>query len=186
MAQTRGLRQAVLWAALFGLLVSLVAFLFVMEGRRSRAARRREAEESRPTTLTSAEVQPESVAPNTGAAPPACTAHVDCARGALCTRGRCATITPRTTECREVMIRFASGAADLSSLAEVEVERTARCIEAGREPTVEIEPSTDSARSAGDNERVTNAREAAVRRALEQRAVSPERLRALRLERSRQ
>ena len=179
MAKARGLRQAVLWAALFGLLAGMVAFLVVMEGRRTSAARRREAEESRPTTLTSAEVQPESVAPNTGAAPPACTTHVDCAGGALCTRGRCASITTRTTECRDVVIRFASGASELSSAAEVEVERAARCIHADRDPHVLIEPSTAADRSSDDNAKLTDARITAVWRAFEQRSVAPARVRPL-------
>ena len=73
------------------------------------------------------------------------------------------------------MVRFARGTSTLSSPAENEVERAARCFEANQEPTVVIEPSVDST-SRQENEALTKARVSTVRNAIEQRGVARERL----------
>jgi outer membrane protein OmpA-like peptidoglycan-associated protein len=117
----------------------------------------------------------------TGAAGPACASHASCAEGALCTRGRCDPITAQTTECRDVLVRFARGTVALGSSAEDTVERLARCLKAERTPTVTIEASDDPSRSKEDNAAVTKTRFATVRQGLEQRGVPPDRIDAVRL-----
>ncbi|MBX3203545.1 MAG: hypothetical protein KF764_00690 [Labilithrix sp.] len=164
MAQRHGRRNRSLWwLGVLGLLAFVALFVLVRMSRRPESA-------SRETTTTGAEV------PGTGAAGPACAEHTSCEGGALCTRGRCAPITERTTECRDVMVRFASGASELSSSAEVALERFARCRKAGRATTLAIEPSRDPSRSPRDNEALTDARVALVRRALEARGLAPDTL----------
>jgi hypothetical protein len=174
MAASRDVRRAVLWIGVVGLAVGTMALAIVLLRPRPRAARAPE------TTITQGEMPRASARP-TGAAPPACTTHVDCAGGALCTRGRCEPITTATTECRDVLIRFARGARELSSSAEAAVEGAARCLEANRLPVLRIEPSRERDRSTEANDELTNARVSLVRRALEQRGVAPDRVPELRL-----
>jgi outer membrane protein OmpA-like peptidoglycan-associated protein len=78
-----------------------------------------------------------------------------------------------------VVVRFARGARELTSFAEAEVERAARCFRANREPRVAIEQSGDGTASAEANEELTKARVTAVQRALEQRGVPAAEVRAL-------
>jgi hypothetical protein len=113
-------------------------------------------------------------APITGAAGAACTSHVGCALGDLCVRGHCAAITPQTTECRTANIRFARTTAELSSVAEMTVERAARCIKAGSSPTISYEESSDPLTTTEDNEALSRARRGNVRTALEKRGVPAE------------
>jgi outer membrane protein OmpA-like peptidoglycan-associated protein len=168
-AKRRGLRARVaLWLGFFWLLAAVV-LVIVLEGRR-REALRGEA------TTTGAELGRGSDAALTGAAGPACDGHASCAKGALCTRGRCEPITATTPECRDAIVRFARGTSEISSTAEAAIEGAARCFDADREPTVAVEPSRDPSRSARENDELTEARVVAVRRALEQRGVAPERL----------
>lgn len=129
---------------------------------------------TRETTTTGARMEPDPDAPLVGAANAACTSHASCSDKELCTRGRCEPITNRTPECRRAMVRFARGAADLSSTARMTVERAARCIRAGQSPTVAFEESRDALAPKQRNDELTQARRKAVRDALEQRAVPRE------------
>jgi outer membrane protein OmpA-like peptidoglycan-associated protein len=170
MAQSLGLRKrASWWLGLLGLLIGVLLFLLFMKERRPKSA-------SRETTTTGAEVRPHAGAEVIGAAGPACASHTSCAAEQLCTRGHCEPITARTTECRDAMIRFASGATELSSSAELAVERAARCLKANRTPQLAIEPSNDPNLSKQGNERLTETRRSNVRHALEQRGITSERL----------
>lgn len=170
MAPSLGLRRRTSWwLALLALLTALLLFLALRVGRRPDSA-------SREPTLTRAEIERKQGGETTGAAGPPCTSHVSCAEGALCTRGHCVSITPRTTECRDAMVRFARGTVELSSHADAAVELTARCLKANHTPALAIEPSSDPSRSAHDNEQLTQTRRAAVRRALEQRGITADRL----------
>lgn len=105
---------------------------------------------------------------------PMCTSHVGCEEKDLCTRGRCEPITSRTTECRSAMVRFARTTAELSSVAQMTVERAARCIKAGRSPTIVFEESRDAFASRQANSERTEARRQRIRDALEQRSVPRE------------
>ena len=149
------------WLGVLGLLAFVALFVVTRAHRRPDTA-------SRETTTTGAE------APGTGAAGPACEEHTSCGADELCTRGRCAPITALTTECRSVTVRFARGADELSSTAEVALERFARCRRAGRQPALSIEPSLDPARTADENDALTSTRHAVVRRALEARGLTDE------------
>ena len=170
MTQSRGLRKkAGWWLATAVVLAGVALFVVLMKSRRPESA-------SRETTTTRAELAADAGIVLPGAAGPACESRATCAKGALCTRGRCEVITSRTTECRDVMVRFPRGASELSSSAGDAVERAARCLSADRQPTIAIEPSNDPSRSPGDNEALTKARVSAVKRALDQRGVAPERL----------
>ena len=170
MAQGRVRRKGALsWtlATLGGIAVVLVFVAF-------RAWRRPESA-SRETTLSRAELARDSGKEVPGGAGPACAGHAACAQGALCTRERCRPITAATTECRSVTVRFPRTNDELTASADAAVERLARCIAAGREPAVGIEPSRDPAKGTEANELHTKARVSAVRRALEQRGIAAER-----------
>ncbi|MBX3191891.1 MAG: OmpA family protein [Labilithrix sp.] len=168
MARAKRGRGAAWWMALAGALAALLGIILLL----FLLTRLRPERAGVETTLTAADA-------GTGAAGPPCEAHATCAAGALCTRGRCAPITPETTECRSALIRFARGATELSASAEGEIERAARCALTRHDMRLAIEPSIDAARSPRENEDLTKARQSAVRRALERRGVSPERLRAM-------
>jgi outer membrane protein OmpA-like peptidoglycan-associated protein len=163
-------RRASWWLGILAVFAGVLAFSLFMKWRRPPGSASRE------TTTTGAELESGGKSDLPGGAGPACESHAACAKGALCTRGRCAPITSRTTECRQVMVRFARGTSTLSSAAENEVERATRCFEANREPTVVIEPSSDPTGSREQNEALTKARVSTVRNAIEQRGVAPERL----------
>jgi len=129
MTQSRGLRKkAGWWLATAVVLAGVALFVVLMKSRRPESA-------SRETTTTRAELAADAGIVLPGAAGPACESHATCAKGALCTRGRCEVITSRTTECRDVMVRFPRGASELSSSAGDAVERAARCLSADRQPT---------------------------------------------------
>ncbi|MCW5832626.1 MAG: hypothetical protein KIS78_09475, partial [Labilithrix sp.] len=152
MAERHDRRARSLWWLGVLVLLALVALFVVVR------ADRRPDTASREATTTGAEVEP-----GTGAAGPACETHTGCGDDELCTRGRCEPITALTTECRSVTVRFARGAEELSSSAEVAIERLARCRRAGRQPALEVEPSLDPGRTTDENEALTAARRAVVR-----------------------
>jgi outer membrane protein OmpA-like peptidoglycan-associated protein len=132
--------------------------------------------ESGKTTTTQGTMEAGENVELPGAAGPPCESNAACAETALCTRRHCVTITASTTECREVLIRFARGTSTVTPSAEDEVARAARCFRFGREPTIAIEPSTDPTRSREENDALTKARELSVRQAIERLGVAPERL----------
>jgi outer membrane protein OmpA-like peptidoglycan-associated protein len=169
-------RRSAWWLGLLGLMGVLALFLSLRAGRRPEDVAGRE------TTITKAELARDQGVTVSGAAGAACSSHAGCADGALCTRAHCEPITLATTECRDARVRFARGVAELSSTADVTVERTARCLKANHTPLLAIEPSTDTRLSTEENDRLTDLRRSAVRRALEQRGVAADRLGAVGLD----
>jgi outer membrane protein OmpA-like peptidoglycan-associated protein len=173
MAEARSrLRSSAWWVALVAGLVGVLVTLVFFAQRRPESA-------GRETTTTRAEIAREAGVQVMGAAGSPCASHISCAEGALCTRGSCEPITSATTECRHVMVRFARGTSALSSFAQAEVERVARCLQAHRDVALSIEPSSDVSRTSNENEALTIDRRAAVRDALDQRGVSREQLKAV-------
>lgn len=158
---------------LFALLLTSLA-VFVVH----RALFRPPATTSEVTT-TGASVDLGSGERVSGSAGPACTSHASCADTDLCIRGRCIPITPATTECRTAMIRFARGTAEISDVAEMTVERAARCIKAGRAPQVSIEESNDAFAGREANAEVTASRRRNVAASLEQRGIPREKIDAV-------
>lgn len=168
----RSLRIASWGLGVVAVLAVILLLLLFMKERRPDSA-------SRETTTTRAEIAADSGVEVTGAVGPACARHANCSDSALCTRGRCVEITSATTECRDAMVRFARWATELSTSAENEVDRAARCMKANRDPTLAIEPSRDPTLPPERNAELTEARRSTVIRALEQRGVPRERLNAM-------
>jgi hypothetical protein len=162
-------KKSAWWLGILVVICGVLLFLLARKHHRPSAA-------SRETQTTGAEMERDLDAPVTGAAGATCTSHVGCAVEDLCIRGHCAAITPQSTECRSANFRFARTTAQLSAVAEMTVERAARCIKAGRSPTLSYEESRDPLATTEDNDALSRARRANVQSALEKRGVPTENL----------